>query len=116
MIKDVSSDKNITLSHFGSLHMLQNVTFINQNHPQTLVNIGVFSITVLLIIFVNSLVLVRLKLKDKAMIDRLITMDSVANLMMVGLLFLAFPLRIWNNRFLCYIITFFRAFTVSINR
>ena len=101
MINDVSSDKNITLSHFGSLHMLQNITFINQNHPKTFVNIAVFSITIIIIIFVNGLVLVRLKLKDKALIDRMITMDSVANLMMVGLLFLAFPLRIWNNRYLC---------------
>ena len=99
-----------------SIQFLEDVVLINQNHLKTALNISMFSIAVTLVTVVNLAVLVWVKVKDKVLVDKMITMDSVANLMMVGLTFLSFPCRIWSNTFLCTGITFYRIFTFTLNR
>ena len=70
-------------------------------------------ITVLL---VNALVLLMLKMKDKTLVDRLVLLDCLANISTIGVMFLAFPIRVWGNSYLCLLITFFRGFVVTLNR
>ena len=72
--------------------------------------------TVTIVTGVNIMALVWVKVKDKVLIDKMVTLDCVANIMMVGVLLLAFPVRIWNNVWLCAGITFFRSFTATLNR
>ena len=99
-----------------SIQFLEDVVVINQNYPKSSFNIAMFSVIVSLVIVVNLLVLMWVKVKEKVLVDKMVTMDCVANIMMVGLLFLAFPCRVWRNSFLCAVITFYRAFTITINR
>ena len=75
-----------------------------------------FLATVTIVTGVNILALMWVKVKDKVVIDKMVTLDCVANIMIVGVLLLAFPYRVWNNSFLCAGITFFRVFTVTINK
>ena len=65
---------------------------------------------------VNAVVLLWVKVKDKVLIDKMVTLDCVANIMMAGLLLLAFPVRIWKNVWLSAAITFFRSFSSTLNR
>ena len=99
-----------------SIQFLEDVVLINQNYPKSSFNIAMFSVTVTLVIVVNLMVLAWVKVKDRVLVDKMVTMDCVANIMMVGLLFLAFPCRVWSNSFLCAGIIFYRVFTITINR
>ena len=94
----------------------EDVLVINQDFPSTILNITMFSMTVMMVTVVNTMALLWVKVKQRVLIDKMIFLDCVANIMMVGILLLAFPCRIWSNRYLCAAITFFRAFTVTLNR
>ena len=109
-------NKNITLANTGTIHFYKDVVLINQEFTKTVLHNSLFSITVIVVVMVNILVLLRVKLKDRVLIDKMVAMDCLANILMVGLLLLAFPVRIWGNSHLCAGITFYRAFTVSLNR
>ena len=109
--------KTISLGIIGEpIHFLEDVIVINQNFPRSAMNIVMFLMTITMVTIVNTIGLLWMKVKDRVLIDKMVSLDCVANIMMVGLLLLAFPCRIWSNRFLCGVITFFRAFTVTINR
>ena len=109
--------KSITLANSGqSIHLFEEVLLINQNFPKSDLNIILFGMTVVMVIMVNTLVLVWVKVKDKVLIDKMVTLDCVANIMMAGVLLLAFPVRIWGNVWLCAVITFFRSFSSTVNR
>ena len=116
MTSNLTHNKEILLADIGNIIFFQDVVVINQNFPISVLNITMFSIIVILVIFVNIMVLLRVKMKNRVLIDNMVTMDCLANILMVGLLLLAFPSRIWNNRFLCAGITIYRAYTVTINR
>ena len=98
------------------LQFFENVWVINENFSRSALNISIFLLTVTMVIVVNTMVLVWVKVKDKVLIDMMVTMDCVSNIMMVGLLLLAFPSRVWHNHFLCAGITFFRVFTATIDK
>ena len=109
--------KSITLANSGqSIHFYEEVLLINQNFPKSNFIIILFGMTVVMVTVVNAVVLLWVKVKDKVLIDKMITLDCVANIMMAGLLLLAFPVRIWKNVWLCAAITFFRYFSSSLNR
>ena len=114
---NLTNTKPIYLANNGaSIHFFEDTVFINQNFPKSVVNITMFLITVTIVAVVNMMVLLWVKVKDRVLIDKMVTMDCVANIMMVGIFFLAFPCRVWSNRFLCAGITLFRVFTATINR
>ena len=98
------------------LQFFEHVWVINENFSRSALNISIFLLTVTMVIVVNTMVLVWVKVKDKVLIDMMVTMDCVSNIMMVGLLLLAFPSRVWDNHFLCAGITFFRVFTATIDK
>ena len=71
------------------------------------------AVTVLL---VNFLVLLMLKMKEKTLVDKMVLLDCLANISTVGVMFLAFPIRVWGKSDLCLLITFFRGFVFVLNR
>ena len=97
-------------------NLFEDTLVLNQNYPYSWFNIIVCVVTGTIILLMNLLVLVSMKVKDKALIDKMVVMDCVANIMLIGVLLCAFPCRVWKNTFLCAGITFFRVFTVTINK
>ena len=94
----------------------ENITFINQDFPWTTSNLAIFITNNLTVITVNVLVLVWLKLKERTLVDRMVLLDCLANIGMIGVMVLAFPVRVWGNTHLCLFITFFRCYVLVINR
>ena len=95
---------------------LTNTVFINSNWETTMFNLVVFIINNLTILLVNVVVLVWLKIKEKTLVDRMVFLDCLANIATIGVMFLAFPVRIWGNSYLCLLITFFRGFVLVLDR
>ena len=106
-----SQDKEIEL-YFDSEHYIH----INLNFPWTTLNLVMFVLNNLTVITVNVLVLIWLKLKERTLVDRMVLLDCLANIGMIGVMFLAFPVRVWGNTHLCLLITFFRCYVLVINR
>ena len=98
------------------IYFIEEIVLVNQNFPKTSFNMVIFFISVAAVLMVNLAVLMWVKVKDRVLVDKMVAIDCIANIMMVGLLLLAFPVRIWNNRYLCVGITFYRVFTVTLNR
>ena len=48
--------------------------------------------------------------------DRMVLLDCLANISIIGVMFLAFPTRVWGSSLLCLPITFFRSFVLVLNR
>ena len=89
---------------------------VNFNLEISLYNL-IFPITsTLTVLLVNSMVLLMLKMKEKTLVDRMVLLDCLANISTVGMMFLAFPIRVWGNSYLCLLITFFRGFVFVLNR
>ena len=89
---------------------------VNFNLEISLYNL-IFPITsTLTVLLVNSMVLLMLKMKEKTLVDRMVLLDCLANISTVGVMFLAFPIRVWGNSYLCLLITFFRGFVFVLNR
>ena len=99
-----------------TLYFFEKTMLINKNFPISVLNIILFGSTVTIVILLNTLVLVWVKVKDKMLIDKLVTLDCVANIMMAGVLLFMFPVKIWSNVWLCAVITFVRVFTATLNR
>ena len=106
-----SQDKEIEL-YFDSEHYIH----INLNFPWTTLNLVMFVLNNLTVITVNVLVLVWLKIKERTLVDRMVLLDCLANISSIGVMLLAFPVRVWGNTHLCLLITFFRVFVLSLNR
>ena len=112
------AENNMTKADYNveTVNFLEDTVEINKNIPMSWMNITLFLLTGMLVIVVNMIVLLSVKVKDTVLIDKMVILDCVANIMIVGVLLLAFPRRVWNNSFLCAGITFFRVFTVTINK
>ena len=50
------------------------------------------------------------------LVDRMVLLDCLANISIIGVMFLAFPTRVWGSSLLCLPITFFRSFVLVLNR
>ena len=111
--------ENITLN----VHQFEiNLSFpedpirVNENFPFTLFNMIPFVTTNVTVFIVNLLVLLWLKIKENNLVDRMVALDCIANMAVVIVLFLAFPSRIWHYTSICYGISFFRCFVLTMNR
>ena len=56
------------------------------------------------------------KVKEFTLVDMMVLLDCVANIAIIGVMFLAFPVRIWGDPDLCLLIHFYRAFVATINK
>ena len=90
---------------------------VNQNFPENAFNWSVVGLTNLVILVVNIIVLVWARIKGKNLVDMMVWMDCLANLSLIGVLFLAYPVRVFDDHsYLCGPIEFYRAFSLIINR
>ena len=114
----IIAENNMTKADYNveTVNFLEDSVEINKNITKSWINITMFLVTGLLVIVVNMIVLLSVKVKDTVLIDKMVILDCGANIMIVGVLLLGFPCRVWNNSFLCAGITFFRVFTVTINK
>ena len=108
-----------TLSNSPKLNLffdLKETVYVNSNWEMSNFNVVMFIANNLTILLVNSTVLVWLKIKENTLVDRMVLLDCFANISTIGVMFLAFPIRIWGNSYLCLLITFFRGFVLVLNR
>ena len=56
------------------------------------------------------------KVKEFTLVDMMVLLDCTANIAIIGLMFLAFPVRVWDDPYLCLLFQFYRAFVATINR
>ena len=89
---------------------------VNFNLEISLYNLILPITCALTVLLVNFLVLLMLKMKENTLVDRMVLLDCLANISTVGVMFLAFPIRVWGNSDLCLLITFFRGFVFVLNR
>ena len=111
--------ENITLTVHQSqidLYFTEDAIPVNKNFPLTVFNLITFVTTNLTVFVVNLLVLLWLKIKENKLVDRMVALDCIANMAVVIVLFLAFPYRIWHYTSICYGISFFRCFVLTMNR
>ena len=99
-----------------NLYFQEDPIVVNENFPFTLLNMIPFVTTNVTVFIVNLLVLLWLKIKENNLVDRMVALDCITNMAVVIVLFLAFPYRIWHYTYICYFISFFRCFVLTINR
>ena len=95
---------------------VKELVYVNFNWKVSIMNLITTMTSTLTVLLVNALVLLMLKLKEKTLVDRMVLLDCLANISTIGVMFLAYPIRIWGNSYLCLLITFFRGFVVVLNR
>ncbi len=95
---------------------LKETVYVNSNWEVSIFNLVMFITNNLTILLVNIVVLVWLKIKENTLVDRMVLLDCLANISTIGVMFLAFPIRIWGNSYLCLLITFFRGCVLVLNR
>jgi hypothetical protein len=112
--------ENITvvpfLTNLGEFQFLDNLVILNTDFPTNYLNISMFVVTIVLVLFVNLAVLLWVKVKDRVLVDKMVTMDCISNIMLLLMVFMAFPWRVRGNEIVCAGITFFRGFTLTLNR
>ena len=95
---------------------VEELVYVNLNWKISKFNLISTITCTLTVLLVNSLVLLMLKMKEKTLVDKMVLLDCLANISTVAVMFLAFPIRVWGNSYLCLLITFFRGFVVVLNR
>ena len=95
---------------------VEELVHVNFNWKVSLFNLISTITCTLTVLLVNALVLLMLKMKENTLVDRMVLLDCLANISTIGVVFLAFPIRVWGNSYLCLLITFFRGFVVVLNR
>ena len=95
---------------------VKELVYVNFNWKVSIMNLITTMTSTLTVLLVNALVLLMLKLKESTLVERMVLLDCLANISTIGVMFLAYPIRIWGNSYLCLLITFFRGFVVVLNR
>ena len=107
---------SINLANFEEVLFFEEGLVVNADFETSVSHILCFLATVTIVTGVNIMALMWVKVKDKVLIDKMVTLDCVANIMMAGVLLFMFPVRIWSNVWLCAVITFVRSFTATLHR
>ena len=94
---------------------LEELVHVNFNWKISIFNLCLTITCTFTVLLVNALVLLMLKMKENTLVDRMVLLDCLANISTVAVMFLAFPIRVWGNSYLCLLITFFRGFVVVLN-
>ena len=106
----------ILISKMGKMHFLGSSYILNQDFHINGINILIFVITVMLVLFINMAVLMWVKVKERVLVDNMITVDCISNLLLLVTVFMAFPWKFQGNLLVCAGATFFRGFTITLNR
>ena len=89
---------------------------VNRNFEANTLHWTAVILTCVLIFLVNMRVLLFTNIKESKLVDIMVLVDCLANLSIIGVLFLAFPVRIFQNPGLCYLIETYRGLSLVINR
>ena len=92
------------------------LVYVNFNWKISILNVITTLTSTCTVLLVNALVLLMLKMKENTLVDRMVLLDCLANISTIGVMFLAFPIRVWGNTYFCLLVTFFRGFVVVLNR
>ena len=63
-----------------------------------------------------SVILPFINSQEKTLVDLMVLLDCVANILVIGIMVLCFPVRVWGDGHLCMLISFFRSFVLVLNR
>ena len=89
---------------------------VNRNFEWSPLHWSAVLLTCVLILVVNMRVLLFTNIKESKLVDMMVLVDCLANLSIIGVLFLAFPVRIFQDTRLCYLIETYRGLSLVINR
>ena len=118
----MNTTTNVTISLFIE-NSTMNITFdeddfleVNRNFQPSSLHWSAVLLTCVLILLVNMRVLLFTNIKESKLVDLMVLVDCLANLSIIGVLFLAFPVRIFQDTRLCYLIETYRGLSLVINR
>ena len=118
----MNTTTNVTISLFIE-NSTVNITFdeddfleVNRNFQPSSLHWSAVLLTCVLILLVNMRVLLFTNIKESKLVDLMVLVDCLANLSIIGVLFLAFPVRIFQDTSLCYLIETYRGLSLVINR
>ena len=118
----MNTTTNVTISLFIE-NSTVNITFdeddfleVNRNFQPSSLHWSAVLLTCVLILLVNMRVLLFTNIKESKLVDLMVLVDCLANLSIIGVLFLAFPVRIFQDTRLCYLIETYRGLSLVINR
>ena len=106
----------ISLSGLPAIQFLVDARQPNLNFPADFSTIFFTIFSLLFELLTNMFVLLWVKMKDRALVDTMVTTDCIANLLCMLVILLAFPVRVYRNKVMCAAITFFRGIMVYIKR
>ena len=89
---------------------------VNRNFEWSPLHWSAVLLTCVLILVVNMRVVLFTNIKESKLVDMMVLVDCLANLSIIGVLFLAFPVRIFQDTRLCYLIETYRGLSLVINR
>ena len=90
---------------------------VNRNFDGTPLHWGIVIGTNSIILLVNVTLMILVRIKERNLIDMMVWMDCLANLSIIGIMFLAFPVRVFDNHpSVCFLIEFYRAVALFMNR
>ena len=104
------------LTNLGEFYFMKNMVILNTNFPWNFLNISLYVFTNVLVLSVNLAVLLWVKVKERVLVDRMVTMDCISNIMLLIVVSTAFPWRIRSNNIVCAGVLFFRGCTLTLNR
>ena len=116
MEEEENDSSSFLLPGFLSIQLSDDTRQPNLDFPANLPTVLFLVFSLLFELVANLWVLLWVKLKDRVVVDRMITLDCMANLLCIPVIMLAFPVRVYNDKLLCVGITFFRWFVISIKR
>lgn len=90
---------------------------VNRNFDPTPLHWSIVVGTNSTILIVNLILMFWVKMKERNLIDMMVWMDCLANISIIGVMFLAFPVRVFDNHpSICILIEFYRAVALFMNR
>ena len=111
-----SQESTFFLPGFLSIKFIGDSRLPNLNFPTNVPTVLFMAFCLLFELMVNLMVLLWVKMKDRVLVDTMVTTDCIANLLCILIVMLAFPVRVYRNKMLCAGMTFFRGITVIIKR
>ena len=113
-LQDTKGPTNEDLNLYSDC--LENGRQPNLNFPTNVATITCTALCILFVLVVNLCVLLWVKMKDRVLVDTMVTLDCITNLLVILVVMMAFPVRVYSNNFLCAGISFFRCMTVTMKR
>ena len=104
------------LTNSGEIQFMENIVILNTDFAWTFPNISLYVFTNVLVLSVNLAVLLWVKVKERVLVDRMVTMDCISNILLLIMVSTALLWRLRSNNIVCAGVSFFRGYTLTLNR